>query len=525
MTGVGDVGRLARRAVPTRPASGWLRSRLREPAFWYVQAGVVGVTALHWLVESTGLADAHDGPLTSLLHVSVVLYLLPVVHAGLRYGFEGSLLTGVSIALLATPNQFLWHAQDFEWVGELVFLGLIIAIGAVIALPVEREQLERARAEMAHHRARVAGHRLELMNDVTSMLVRTADMDMALGRVLHRLAGTLHLEAAAVMAWSASEPTPTLLACHGGRDAPARLRAAVGDLAVGDLDVDLDGDDPAPDVVDADGGGYVAPFTLDEGHAGALVVRCGRPLQAGEQQLLDAIGRQVGVALDNLRLHREEQRALHAHLRGVTRAQEEERRRIARDLHDVATHELLLVRRDLEGPSTAVGTGDPTARADLDRAHRRLGTVIGTLRQFSRDLRPSVLDPLGLAPALEWLASQANDRQPVAVGIHVDGTPRRLDPEAELALYRIVEEALRNALQHADPSRVDVEATFTADRVTLCVCDDGRGLPTTSPPGYAADGGLGIPGMHERAALVGARLTLSPGPTGGTRVRVELVRR
>lgn len=488
-----------------------VRARLRERTFWYVQAGVVAVTILHIGVEAAGLLERHEGPLASVAHLTVVLYLLPVVYAGLRYGFEGGLLTGASVAVLASPNLFVWHRAGYDWVGESIFIAAVVATGAVVAIPVEREQRERTKAETAHREAAVASRRLALMNDVISQLVRTVDMDQALRGVLHRVMAVMDLETTAVATWIEDRPAPRLEACHSIHDGePARLEA---ELSAVDLHV-LQG---GPRHLLTEDHEYLAPFQVAEGTVGAVYARSNGPLSTGEVQLLAAIGTQIGVALDNARMHHMEQEALHTYLQGITRAQEEERRRIARDLHDVATHELLLLQRDLEQPPEMAT--EPNGAGPRER----IGGVIDYLRRFSRQLRPSVLEPLGLAPALGWLASQADDHSDIPVRAETVGRPRRLDPEVELALYRIAEEALHNAQRHARASRIDITVRFDPASVRMAIVDDGQGFATANetvrPAGTL---GLGIISMQERASLVDAELHITSTPGSGTCIEVEM---
>ncbi|HEX9889914.1 MAG TPA: sensor histidine kinase [Nitriliruptorales bacterium] len=510
------------RAVPRRVERllSRTRARAREPSFWYVQAGVVAVTGMHWVVEAMGLLDRSGGAVASIAHLPVILYLLPVVYAGLRYGVEGGVLTGLSIALLSTPNVLIWHRDHYDWIGEALFVAFIVAVGAAIALPVEREQGQRARAERARHRATVVSRRLALMNDVTSMLVRTADLEHALGEVLHRLIAVLDLETAAVATWVDEAPGPHLDSCHSLD--PDACTSVIPTLA----EVCPHGPGTEYRLVGADGSGNLIPFEFGGDCRGALFVSRNERLGAGEIQLLTAVGAQVGVALDNARLHQAQQRALQTYLHDITRAQEEERRRIARDLHDIATHELLLVRRDLEdGPADSDTDRSGPGR---EKARERVADVIGYLRRFSRELRPSVLDPLGLGPALEWLASQTDERTPAKVGALVVGVPRRLGSELELALYRIAEEALRNAEHHARASRIDIVLGFTDGTVTLTIHDDGQGFAVPGPaqgPDRFPRGetqGLGITGMRERATLLGAQLILMSHHGHGTRVHIRV---
>ncbi|MDX1658717.1 MAG: ATP-binding protein [Nitriliruptorales bacterium] len=158
-----------------------------------------------------------------------------------------------------------------------------------------------------------------------------------------------------------------------------------------------------------------------------------------------------------------------------------------------------------------------------DTVWERMSTVVACLRRFGRELRPSVLDHLGLAPALGWLSAQADERSPVNVEFASGGQPRRIDPETELALYRIAEEALRNAERHADANDVVVEVVFEPGRVTLEVRDDGCGFAVPERlAGYVDRDRLGLVGMRERALLVGADLEVSSVRRHGTTVRVTL---
>lgn len=513
--------RWIRSAVGSRRLRAWVArvfARVHEGPFWGIQVSVIAVTALHIAVEASGVYEDHAGPLAAVMHIPIMLYVLPVVYAGLRYGYEGGLLTGVSIAVLATPNLIVWHGADYEWMGEALLLTFVVAIGVVIALPVEREQRQRARAELARQRATAVSRRLALLNEIISTLAATADVDEALRLVLHRAIDVIDLETAAVITWRVGA-VPSVAACHSLDPAePARLRALLDERA-------------RFGVIDALGGRLAAgrrdgltPFEIGEGHEGALLVRaCDRTLDGDDVELIDAIGHQIGVALARLEMHRAEQRAVRTYLQGVTRAQEDERRRIARQLHDIATHELLLLSRDLERLATTTDSDRSPQGALADPLRARVGEVIACLRRFGRELRPSILEHLGLAPALEWLASQANDRGDVTCRSIARGAPRRLDSETELALYRIAEEALRNAERHADATIVELVAHFTPGQTSVTVLDDGRGFHV--PPRLdtaATTGGLGLTGMQERATLVDADLDVTSTPGTGTRVTVTV---
>ncbi|MDX1619340.1 MAG: sensor histidine kinase [Nitriliruptorales bacterium] len=490
-----------------------VRARTRERHFWIVQGGVVFVTLLHVAVEASGMYEQHTGPLAAVAHLPILLYLLPVVYAGLRYGYEGGLWTGLSIALLATPNLLFWHRGGWEWIGEALLVLFVVAVGVAVAFPVEREQRERLRAELARQRATVVSRRLALLNDVISTLVRTVEPDDGLRSVLHRTMEVMGLDTAAVITWGKDQGSAEVEACHSvDEEGFVRVEQIATDMSVRKSSATSD---PVSGHVEV-----VVPFSIDDTHEGAVVALSSRPLTSGDRRLIEAIGAQIGVALGRSRLQRAERDALHGYLHAVTRAQEEERRRIARQLHDVATHELLVLRRELETLRDSQMSLTPPWP---DTVWERMSTVVACLRRFGRELRPSVLDHLGLTPALGWLSEQADERSPVNVEFAARGQPRRIDPETELALYRIAEEALRNAERHADANAVVVEVVFEPGRVTLEVRDDGCGFAVPERlAGYVDRDGLGLVGMRERAALVGAELEVSSAPGSGTTVRATL---
>ncbi len=145
------------------------------------------------------------------------------------------------------------------------------------------------------------------------------------------------------------------------------------------------------------------------------------------------------------------------------------------------------------------------------------------VHRFSQDLRPSVLDDLGLVPALEWLTSDLTKQSGIAVDMAVLGPVRRFPHELELILFRIAQEALRNMWKHSEASKVWLTVEFGDDKTVLTVKDNGKGfdLPERIED-LAIAGKLGLVGMQERAQLIGGRLTLQSEPGKGTTVTVEV---
>jgi two-component system sensor histidine kinase DegS len=195
------------------------------------------------------------------------------------------------------------------------------------------------------------------------------------------------------------------------------------------------------------------------------------------------------------------------------RAQEEERFRLSRELHDDTVQELVVAKAALESVPGGQAQRDRLAVVDV-----ALQRCIDGVRRFCRALRPSVLDDLGLVPAMEWLLSDLADRSGIRTALEEQGDRLRLDPEQELVIFRVAQEALHNIEHHAMASRVVTRLAYGPGRLCLEVVDDGCGFD----PLHVREGSLGLAGMQERASLIGAAFEVSSHP-GATCVRLDLL--
>lgn len=243
-----------------------------------------------------------------------------------------------------------------------------------------------------------------------------------------------------------------------------------------------------------------------------------RPGVVLQMLLLIAIGYVVARRVD---LETAAKERAEEYVRLATDAQEEERRRLARELHDDTIQTLAIAKANL-GAVAAEEAVPATARGRLEDASATLAAAIDNVRRFSRDLRPALLDDLGLVSAVEWLVDDLGARTGIEARLRTSGEPRRLDPKDELALFRIVQESLHNAERHAAASAVEVLIQF-GEEVRATVTDDGRGFDTSQALyDRHSSTGLGLLGMRERAKLAGASLLIESGPSTGTRVAVAL---
>jgi two-component system, NarL family, sensor histidine kinase DegS len=194
------------------------------------------------------------------------------------------------------------------------------------------------------------------------------------------------------------------------------------------------------------------------------------------------------------------------------RAQEDERFRLSRELHDGTVQELVVAKTALEHV-----LGSRGRRARLEFVDAALQRSIDDIRRLCRALRPSVLDDLGLVPALDWLLSDLAGRTEIQIALEAQGDGLLLNPEEELVIFRVAQEALHNVERHAIASRVVVHLATDAGRFCLEVIDDGCGFD----PEDVRPGRLGLTGMQERASLINATLEISSHP-GSTCVRLDL---
>ncbi len=229
---------------------------------------------------------------------------------------------------------------------------------------------------------------------------------------------------------------------------------------------------------------------------------------AGETPELAALADAFNEMLERLRQERK------AGARAALLAQERERRRIAQALHDEAGQTLTAVALGIERAASESG---PTQDARLTAVAAQLHETLDEIRRISRELRPEALDDLGLVNALIALSTRVSKQGGIQVVRDFNGTLPRLAEDVELVVYRIAQEALTNVLRHSGASGCRIRLAEIDEGLILEVVDDGIGMPAD-----ISGETLGIEGMRERALLAGGRLSIGPGPEGGTSVTFEV---
>ena len=273
---------------------------------------------------------------------------------------------------------------------------------------------------------------------------------------------------------------------------------------------------------------HAIPLHSKRGTSGVLLLsnREDRQLAAGDQRLVTGIARYIATALENARLHQEVQ--LKEAVRGellqdMLTVQEEERRRIARELHDETSQVLASVNANLQVAIASLEPGGGKTETLLKKVQSMSVDILDNVNRLIYQLRPSLLDDLGLVAAIRWLGN--NNLKPAGVSLHLTtrGRRRRMARDTETAIFRVVQETFNNVARHARAKNVQATLKFEAGQVTLDIVDDGIGFDVEEAiHATARPRGLGLLGMRERIELIGGRISIHSDHANGTQVHIEI---
>ena len=453
--------------------SEWMRVPWWSRHFWATQVLVGLIAVSHGLVESLELP-----PHGALYFVPLMLFFIPVVYAATTFGVAGSVPTALWSTLLTVPNGVFWH-EGAERTGELVQMSAIVIVALFVGVRVDQQRKARAAAEAAERALRVseakyrglfeaAGEGVLVLRDGEEIVECNAAAARLLGQSTaalrgRRLSEVMPAEAALALlpsAHSPLEPSSEILLPSSGQ--PVWVKPVSASLP------------GAPDL--------------------------------------------THVVLHDISVQKRREQRLETFARAVLNAQEEERRRVAQELHDETIQGLVQLCRMIDECEEQTNCG---ARARNVR-HRAEG-IIGEVRRFASGLRPPALDDLGLVEALDRLVDDLRERTPIAAEFQVSGEDRQLTAESRLALFRIAQEALRNVERHSRASHVGVFLTFAPNEARLAVVDNGDGFDARTAAAPPLNGQtLGLMGMRERARTVGGTFALQSTMGRGTTVVAEV---
>jgi PAS domain S-box-containing protein len=222
---------------------------------------------------------------------------------------------------------------------------------------------------------------------------------------------------------------------------------------------------------------------------------------------------------------KQQQENVRAYIQKITRAQEEERKRIARDLHDDVSPDILILIQKLDNLAATPRLKLAIVKEKVQELRSQAEQALEALRATAQGLRPRVIDDLGLVAALEWIAEELEKDQPIKTKVEAKGMEQPLPPETQIVLFRIAQEALNNVRKYARASLVTIKLEASENDIKMTVTDNGRGFEM---PAQAAEmvssGKLGLMGMRERAGLLNGNLQIKSAPGQGTELTVSLPR-
>jgi signal transduction histidine kinase len=454
-------------------------SLLHDRRLW-VTAGLIAVLASGWLVAALMVGHPLSGNTLAFLPLGV--FLIPVLYASVTFGLGG----GMFLAILSAAATIPWALASLSrqdtlgaW-SDLVQAVVLVLVAYFVGRAVRAERLAREVAEASRLDHLLAEVRYRDLFETNSAPIVIAD-----GR------GLVHETNLAADELFSRWPVGSgvTLADLLGTEVAGALLTGGTDSPMVEIGPELEGTPavyrPTGRVVDID----------------------------GEEM--------YQVVLQDVTEDARRRQRVQAYAADVLRGQEDERRRIAQELHDGPLQRLVHLCRQIDAAAGRAVRKPPSDRGDpgtLGELRETTESVIGEVRRIARGLRPPLLDDLGLKAALERLCDDAELRAGVATSLRVEGGFPPLSAPAELTVYRIVQEALSNVDRHAEASTVSIRFWVEGAWLQLRVADDGLGFDSAEQASRRDGGKLGMVGMTERAELVGGKLRVASRPGGGTTV-------
>jgi len=472
---------------------------IRKPAFWLILGLFVLITLSHYS-EALGYTElfTYIMPGTGLTRHALerILYLVPIIWAGFLFGFRGTIITSLAALACMLPRAIFISPSPTDAIAET---GAVFVTGSAISsllafsmklLHREREYTNQLR--MAQQELRTSEERYRELFESANDSIWLHDLQkniIAANKSLSRLTGYTLEELSGIKS--------DQLFTEGCIDNIKELEC----LSSG---------------VEAMGHLSEATLVRKDGSEAYVQLSTNPILSNGRVVRFQHIARDITQ-------EKQMQKNLHFYLQQVTRAQEEERKRISHELHDETIQALVVLSRQLEALASSSEGLPEQSHLRLEELRQKTNNIMQGVRRLSQDLRPAALDRLGLLAALERLAAEVMEYSGIATKVNILGNERRLGEEIELVLFRIVQEALRNVVRHSQATSAEITVEFEQSKTRIAVSDNGKGfsLPQTIG-GLAKNGKLGLAGMQERAQLIGATLTIESQPGKGCAITAEL---
>jgi PAS domain S-box-containing protein len=492
---------------------------LRNPHFWAVLSMFIVGALLHYPQQTLN----SDSPsLFSFIglsrHAVERVYLLaPIAYASFFFHTRGGLLSLGIASSIMFPRAVLISLDRadalFESAGVIV-IGVVVNI-LLSAYRKEKDYLAQAlsQVEQVKHKLLVSKRRYQSLSELLSRIIDGSSVAFFVINKEHR-----------VLYWNQAIEFLTNMSKEEiiGSDEHWRTfysekRPALADLIVDgasakEIERYYQGKCQKSSLIV---GAYEAEdFFPDLGRDGKWLHFTASPVRADDGETIGAI-----ETLEDITERKRMEENVHYYIQQATRAQEEERKRLARELHDEVAQSLLVLAQSLDMLSSAKRPriSNQALKQATEELHNQAVSALEDIRRYAQDLRPRIIDDLGLVAALEWLAEELAKTQAIDAHAEIIGNERNLPTETQLVVFRIAQEALNNIRRHAQASKATIRLEFLDDRLEMTVSDNGKGFEVPKRLGDLTSlGKLGLAGMRERAQLLKGELTIDSKVGRGT---------
>jgi PAS domain S-box-containing protein len=428
--------------------------------------------------------------------VERILFLVPVTYAGMFLGRRAGLASLALAMVVILPRVFLLSEHRAE---AFIEAGAVLVLGVLINLWFEAKRRENtlyrdlvARLEESESSMNASERKYRYLFENASDAIWVQDVNglfVDANRAFEKMTG-----------FTVAELKGVQLARFLSPDSLSLAREVRDKLVRGE-----EFEQP-----------YEQQFSVKGGSVKTVKMSTNPIMAGGRISGFEHVARDV--TLEKL-----QQENVRSYIQQITRVQEEERKRIARDLHDEVSPEVLVLIQKLDKLAAVKGLKVSELRKDVAELRRQADKALQSLRRCAQGLRPRIIDDLGLEAALEWLADELERDLGIEAGVEVTGIDGRLPPEMQIVLFRIAQEAATNIRKHAAASKVTIRLAGGQDCVTMTVTDNGRGFEVPRRAGdMVGEGRLGLMGMDERARLLEGSLEIKSAPGKGTELTVRL---
>ena len=470
----------------------------RNPHLWIIVA-LMAIFTISYYADELGidwLPLGHRFFDAEYIHdIHRLLFLIPMVYCAIVFRLKGAIVISVATLCIVFPRALFFSPNPDPVLRTLIFS--VVASAATLSLGLERDR--RLRENKAHRDLEESAGLLavsetryrDLFNSASDAIV-IRDLEGNIFEVNQAMSDLTGYTVSELMNMNISQFLTTenlMIALE------MQQRQLEGEMIKQRYELELTRKDGSSVICDA-------AIRILKDNAQPIAV----------QATIRDISEQKRLR-DNMQFYIAE----------ITKAQEEERKRIARELHDETAQDLATLLLDFDSIIDGKEKLPEATLHKVDRLRERAETIMEGVRRFSHELRPAILDQLGLLPALEWLADDINVSYGIDASITIKGTQRRFSPETELELFRIAQEAFSNVRKHAQASNLDVVVEFGEGKTTVTIHDNGKGFDTgDNLANLPRTGKLGLAGMEERVRLIGGTLRIQSEPEKGTTIEIKV---